>query len=154
MTERRTTTEVPYSATQMFDLVADIERYPEFLPWCVALRTIKSEGDISKGAVTAEMVVAYKVFRERFRSRVLFDRAAGEVDVDYMDGPFKSLQNHWRFTALPDGGSLIDFAISFEFSNFILQATARSVFDKAFSRMSEAFVTRANEVYGLPAQGA
>lgn len=147
MTERRTTTEVPYSAAQMFDLVADIERYPEFLPWCVALRTIKHEGDAAKGALTAEMVVAYKVFRERFKSRVLLDRAAGAVDVDYMDGPFRSLQNRWRFTDRPEGGSLIHFEIAFEFSNFILQATARNVFDKAFSRMSEAFVTRADDIY-------
>ncbi len=147
MTERRTTTEVPFSAAQMFDLVADIERYPEFLPWCAALRIIIREGDAAKVTLTADMVVAYKVFRERFKSRVLLDRAAGKIDVDYMDGPFRSLQNHWQFTALPDGGSVIHFEIAFEFSNFILQATARTVFDKAFARMSEAFVKRANEVY-------
>ena len=148
MTERRTTTEVPYSAAQMFDLVADIEQYPAFLPWCVALRTIKREGDTEKCTLTAEMVVAYKVFRERFRSRVQLDRAAGTVNVDYMDGPFRSLQNYWRFTDLSQGGSLVEFEIAFEFSNFILQAAARSVFDKAFARMSEAFVARANDVYG------
>lgn len=147
MTDRRTTTEVTHSAAQMFNLVADIERYPEFLPWCVALRTIKREGDVEKGALTAEMVVAYKVFRERFKSRVLLNRLAGEIDVDYMDGPFRSLQNRWRFQDLPDGGSLIGFEISFEFSNFILQAAARNVFDKAFARMSEAFVTRADVIY-------
>lgn len=147
MTERRTTTEVPYSAAQMFDLVADIERYPEFLPWCAALRIIKREGDAAKGTLTADMVVAYRVFRERFKSRVLLDRAAGRIDVDYMDGPFRSLQNHWRFTDRPEGGSLIDFEIAFEFGNFILQATARNVFDKAFARMSEAFVMRADVIY-------
>ena len=147
MTERRTTTEVPYSAVQMFDLVADIERYPEFLPWCAALRINKRDGDAARGTLTADMVVAYKVFRERFKSRVLLDRAAGRIDVDYMDGPFRSLQNHWQFSDRPEGGSLIDFEIAFEFSNFVLQATAQTVFDKAFSRMSEAFVARAGVIY-------
>lgn len=131
----------------MFDLVADIEQYPEFLPWCVALRVMQRD-DGEKGAMMADMVVAYKVFRERFRSRVLFDRTTGKIDVDYLDGPFRSLQNHWQFTDLKNGGSTIHFEIAFEFSNFILQATARSVFDKAFARMSDAFVKRADEVYG------
>lgn len=148
MTERKTTTIVPYSAAQMFNLVADIERYPEFLPWCVALR-IKERGAVADNNVlTADMVVAYKVFRERFRSRVLLNSDAGKIDVDYLDGPFRSLRNAWQFSDLPEGGSQIDFAIAFEFSNFILQATARNVFDKAFARMSEAFVKRANEIYG------
>ena len=148
MTQKRTQTTVPYSAEQMFNLVADIERYPEFLPWCIALRITKREGDADKGKMTADMVVAYKVFRERFSSRVTYDREAREITAEYLDGPFKSLNNQWRFSDLPDGGSLIDFGIAFEFNNFILQATARNVFDKAFSRMSEAFVKRAGELYG------
>ena len=148
MTERKTTTNVPYSAGQMFNLVADIERYPEFLPWCVALRITEPGANPDKNVLTADMVVAYKVFRERFRSRVLLNRDDGRIDVDYLDGPFRSLHNRWQFTDLPEGGSQIDFEIAFEFSNFILQATARNVFDKAFARMSEAFVKRADEVYG------
>ena len=136
----------------MFNLVADIERYPEFLPWCVALRITQRDPAPEPASLTAEMVVAYKVFRERFKSRVLLDRPAGKIEVDYMDGPFSSLQNLWRFQDLPQGGSQVDFEISFEFSNFILQATARNVFDKAFARMSEAFVARADEIYAVTAK--
>ncbi len=148
MTERRTTTTVPYSAAQMFDLVADVEKYPEFLPWCVALRVVAREAVEGSWLLTADMVVAYKVFRERFRSRVLLDRGEGKIEVDYIDGPFQNLHNRWRFTDLTEGGSRIDFEIAFEFRNVVLQAAARSVFDKAFARMSEAFVRRAEAVYG------
>lgn len=148
MTERRTTTTVPYSAAQMFDLVADVEKYPEFLPWCVALRVVARKAVAGSGVLTADMVVAYKVFRERFRSRVLLDRGEGKIEVDYIDGPFQNLHNRWQFTDLTEGGSRIDFEIAFEFRNVVLQAAARSVFDKAFARMSEAFVRRAEAVYG------
>lgn len=148
MTEKRTTTQVPYAAGQMFDLVADVEKYPEFLPWCVALRVLQNSAVGGQGGLTAEMIVAYKVFRERFRSKVFLDRAAGTIDAEYMDGPFRSLQNHWRFIDKPEGGSVIEFEIAFEFKNFVLQATAHTVFEKAFARMSEAFVKRADEVYG------
>ncbi len=130
----------------MFALVADVERYPEFLPWCVGLRII--EEDKSAGTLTADMIVAYKVFRERFRSRVRLDAENKRIEAAYVDGPFRNLENRWRFTDKPEGGSVIDFEIAFEFKNFLLQATAQAVFDKAFSRMSEAFVKRAEEVYG------
>jgi len=132
----------------MFDLVADVDQYPVFLPWCVALRVIKKDIDDGQGTLTADMIVAYKVFREKFRSKVTLDRAHYAIDVCYQDGPFKNLENRWRFIDQPDGGSVIDFEIIFEFKNFILQAAAQAVFDKAFSRMSEAFVTRADEIYG------
>jgi len=148
VTSRHTKTPVPYSAAQMFDLVADVDQYPAFLPWCVALRVIKKDIDDGQGTLTADMVVAYKVFREKFRSKVTLDRAHYAIDVCYQDGPFKNLENRWRFIDQPDGGSVIDFEIIFEFKNFILQAAAQAVFDKAFSRMSEAFVTRADEIYG------
>ena len=144
MTSRHTQTEVPYSADQMYELVADVERYPEFLPWCVGLRIIE-RGDAK---ITADMIVAYKVFRERFRSRVTLDQDEKQINVAYVDGPFSNLENRWRFTDKPEGGSVIDFEIEFEFKNFLLQATAQAVFDKAFARMSEAFVKRAHEVYG------
>ena len=146
MTSRTTQTHVQYSADQMFALVADVERYPEFLPWCVGLRII--EEDKNAGTLTADMIVAYKVFRERFRSRVQLDPESKRIEADYVDGPFRNLENRWRFTDKPEGGSVIDFEIAFEFKNFLLQATAQAVFDKAFSRMSEAFVKRADEVYG------
>ncbi|GJL92864.1 type II toxin-antitoxin system RatA family toxin [Hyphococcus sp.] len=146
MTARRTQTQVPYTADQMFALVADVERYPEFLPWCVGLRII--EQDKNTGVMTADMIVAYKVFRERFRSRVQLDPTNKRIEAAYVDGPFRNLENRWRFIDQLQGGSIIDFEIAFEFKNFLLQATAQAVFDKAFSRMSEAFVRRAEDVYG------
>ncbi len=134
----------------MFALVADIERYPQFLPWCVALRISSRnvEGDIE--FVTSDMVVAYHVFREKFRSLVRLDRKSGRIDVDYVDGPFRSLHNSWSFKDRAEGGAIVDFSIAFEFRNVVLQATAQAVFEKAFLRMSEAFVERARDVYGVP----
>jgi coenzyme Q-binding protein COQ10 len=146
VTSRKTTTEVPYTAAQMFDLVADVERYPEFLPWCAVLRVV--ERDEAKGTLVADMVVAYHVFRERFRSRVKLDPANRGIEAAYLNGPFRNLENRWRFTDKPEGGSVIDFEITFEFKNFLLQATAQAVFDRAFAKMSDAFVKRAEEVYG------
>jgi len=128
----------------MFALVADVERYPEFIPWCVALRIVERGNE----TLLADMVVAYRVFRERFRSRVMLDREAGSITAHYVDGPFRTLRNEWRFQDRPEGGSTIDFLIDFEFRNFVLQATAQTVFDKAFLKMSDAFVARANTVYG------
>ncbi len=145
MTARRTTTEVPYTAAEMFALVADLERYPEFIPWCVALRVVER----GEGGLLADMVVAYRVFRERFRSRVTLDRPTGRIRAEYVDGPFRTLKNEWTFTDLPRGGSTIDFLIDFEFRSFLLQATAQTVFDKAFAKMAEAFVARAKSIYGV-----
>jgi coenzyme Q-binding protein COQ10 len=147
VTARRTTAEVPYSAAEMFALVADVERYPDFIPWCVALRVVER----GEGMLLADMVVAYKVFRERFRSRVALDPAGGRITATYVDGPFRTLRNEWSFRDRPGGGSTIDFLIDFEFRNFILQATALQVFDKAFAKMADAFVARAKAVYGVRA---
>lgn len=148
MTERRTSTGVPYTAQQMFDLVADVEKYPEFLPWCVALRVLRRDIDERGGLLLAEMVVAYAVFRERFRSEVNLDVPGKRIDVYYLDGPFERLQNEWRFEDRPEGGSTIHFFIAFEFHNLLLQTAARAMFDRAFARMSEAFIRRAEDVYG------
>lgn len=131
----------------MFDLVADVKRYPSFLPWCVALRITDSRANGAIDLITADMVVAYKVFRERFKSKVSLERQAHSIDVEYIDGPFKNLRNSWRFHDLEESGSTVEFEIDFEFRNPILQTTARAVFDKAFLRMSEAFVERANTLY-------
>lgn len=132
----------------MFALVADVERYPEFLPWCVALRIAdrREEGEIE--FLTCDMVAAYKVFREKFRSRVRLDRAERQIDVEYVDGPFRSLKNDWAFRDLLHGGSVVEFSIEFQFRSALLQATAQAVFEKAFLKMSEAFVERARSVYG------
>jgi len=132
----------------MFSLVADVERYPEFLPWCVALRIVDRRIEDDVEFLTCDMVVAYKVFREKFRSLVRLNSKARAIDVDYVNGPFRSLRNDWGFSDLPNGGSKVDFSIAFEFRSLVLQATAQAVFEKAFLKMSEAFVERARTVYG------
>lgn len=147
MTAKSTRVDVPYSAEQMYALVADIERYPEFLPWCVALRVLSNESAPPLVYQTADMVVAYRVFRERFRTRVTLDAQGRRISARYVDGPFHSLTTDWRFQPLPRGSRIL-FDISFEFRNILMQATARAVFERAFARMAEAFVERAGAVYG------
>lgn len=148
MTARRTKTWVSHRAEQMFALVADVERYPEFLPYCVALRVLSREREASCDTLTAEMIVAYGAFRERFRSRVRLDRAGLMIEATYLDGPFRKLRNLWRFQGVGEG-SEVDFTIEFELRSFFLQAAAATVFDGAFGRMSDAFITRADEIYGV-----
>jgi coenzyme Q-binding protein COQ10 len=148
VTERRITKDVSYSARQMFDLVADVERYPEFLPWCAALRVLERDIQEGEGKLVADMVVVYGVFRETFRSEVLLDSKAKRIDVYYLKGPFKHLHTNWRFEDAPAGGSTVRFDIEFEFRNVVLQAAARAVIEKLFVTMSDAFVARAHEVYG------
>ena len=148
MTKRHSRTEVPYSAIEMFDLVADVERYPEFIPYCIGLRVINDNAKDGEGDLTADMLVAYKMFREKFRSHVTLNRSDGVIDVEYVDGPFKYLKNKWRFESREDGGSVINFDIDFEFKNIILQTAAKNVFERAFLKMSEAFVERAEIIYG------
>ena len=148
MITRRTTSDVPFTAAQMFDLVADVEKYPEFLPHCLALRVVSNKTKGGEGELVADMIVAFKVFREKFRSKVTLDKPALFIDVDYADGPFRHLDTKWCFTDKTEGGSTIDFEIDFEFSNVLLQTTAQLIFDKAFAKMSDAFVERAYEVYG------
>lgn len=138
--EQRT---VPYSAEQMFDLVADVGRYREFLPWVIATR-IRSD---SEHEMIADMVVGFKSFRESFTSRVLKDRPE-EIEVIYIDGPLRDLDNIWRFEPLPDGGCRIDFCVDFAFKSRVFEALAGQYFDRAFRKMVAAFETRADELYG------
>ncbi|MBM3566641.1 MAG: type II toxin-antitoxin system RatA family toxin [Alphaproteobacteria bacterium] len=134
---------LPFSAEQMFDLVADVEKYPQFLPWCVATR-IKSR---TPDGVVADMVIGYKVFRERFTSIANFDRKAMRIDVEYKEGPFRFLNNHWVFE--PDGGGCaIDFYVDFEFRSQILEKAIAVVFNEAVKRMVAAFEKRAQALYG------
>lgn len=148
MTSRRSKSNVPFTARQMYDLVANIEAYPEFIPWCAALRVVSKDVNEGKGTMLADMVVAYKVFREKFRSKVFLEPERNHIHAHYTDGPFETLQTEWRFADLPEGGSTIDFFIEFHFRNVLLQSTARIVFEKAFARMTDAFVDRAHEIYG------
>ena len=133
---------LPYTPAEMFDLVADIEKYPEFLPWCVGTRIRSREGSL----VVADMIIGYKMFRESFTSRVTLSKP-DRIDVEYSDGPFKYLHNHWIFE--PDGkGTCIDFFVDFEFKSRILQAMIGVVFGEAVRIMVNAFERRAETVYG------
>ena len=132
---------VPYTADLMFRVVSDVEHYPEFLPWVVALRILSRE----ETTLLAEMAVGYGPFRERYTSRVTLDPAARTVDVVAIKGPFRQLENHWRFTP-QNAGCLIDFTIQFEFANPLLQATASKAFEKVINKMTDAFVARAAQL--------
>lgn len=138
---------VPHSSDQMFDLVADVERYPEFLPLCEALSIRSRKERDSKVLLIADMTVGYKAIRETFTTQVLLNRAEHVIDVKYIDGPFKYLDNRWRFEDRPEGGCTIHFFIDYEFKSRILGALMGSMFDRAFRMFSEAFETRAAKIY-------
>lgn len=135
-----------YRPEQLFDLVADVERYPEFLPWCIGAR-IRERG---KSLLIADLVIGFKVIRERFTSRVALDRPHLAIEVTYADGPFKHLSNRWRFEPRPNGGCLIDFYVEFEFRSVVLQKLIGVLFHEAVKRMVAAFETRARALYGPP----
>ncbi len=134
---------LPYTPEQLFDLVADIERYPEFLPWCLGARINRRRGD----EIWADLVIGFKVYRERFTSHVVLDRP-GRIHVRYSDGPFRYLENAWRFDPGPDGGCVLDFYVDFEFSSRVLQKLIEALFSEAVRRMVAAFEARARRLYG------
>ena len=143
---------LPYSARQMFDLVADVERYPEFLPWNSAARIrTRSAGEDGSEIIEADLVISFKVFRERFGSRVVLWPVDGQgplkIDTEYLDGPFKYMRSGWTFTDLPEGGCRVDFHVDFEFKNAILQKLIGVVFGEAMSRIIRAFEERARKLY-------
>jgi coenzyme Q-binding protein COQ10 len=138
--EQRT---LPYSQKQLFELVASVERYPEFLPWCSAARITRRDGDVFH----ADLVVRFKVFQERFVSKVTL-HPQRQIDVAYINGPFRYLNNHWRFLESGDGGCTIDFYVDFEFRSKVLQKLIGLLFNEAVSRMVGAFEARANQLYG------
>lgn len=140
---------MPYSATQMFDLIADIKAYPEFLPWCAAVRERSRRLEEGREVIDADMVVSFKVFREKFGSRVVLDRAAGRIDVSYLDGPFRYLDNRWQFTAREDGQCEVDFFVDFEFRSRTLQTLIGVVFHQAMQQIVRAFEKRAATLYGV-----
>jgi len=132
-----------WSPEQMFDLVADVRRYPEFLPWVVATR-IKSD---SESEMIADMLVGFNALREKFTSRVRKLRP-DRIEVEYLDGPMKSLSNTWAFSPGEDGGCVIDFCVEFSFRNAIFEKLAGQYLDRAFRKMVAAFETRAAKLYG------
>jgi coenzyme Q-binding protein COQ10 len=142
------TRHLPYSAQQMYDLVADVARYPEFLPWCAAAR-IRSTRDIpDNGTVmAADLVISFKVFRERFGSRVTLWPDVYKIDTEYLDGPFRYMKSNWAFADAP-GGCEVTFFVDFEFKNAVLQGIIGVVFNEAMQRIVRAFERRAAELYG------
>ena len=137
---------LPYSSDQMFDLVAAVERYPEFLPWCLGTRVTRREPDI----VEADMLIGFLMFRERFGSRVQLHRGEYRIEVNYTHGPFRYLVNRWRFDQRTDGCE-VDFFVDFEFRSRLLKRVMGGLFADAVDRMVRAFESRARQLYGAPA---
>lgn len=138
---------VPHSPDEMYALVADVERYPEFLPLCEALSVRSRKERDGKELLVADMTVGYKAIRETFTTQVLLNGAERAIDVKYIDGPFRYLDNRWRFEPLPDGGCSVNFFIDYEFKSRILGALMGSMFDRAFRMFTEAFEKRADAIY-------
>jgi coenzyme Q-binding protein COQ10 len=150
MPEFQTRRRVPYSPAQMYALVADVERYPEFVPLCEMLQ-VRSRTPTPGGEVLiASMQVGYGTIRERFTSRVTLEPATPYVRAEYVDGPFHHLDNRWRFQPV-GGGCEVDFFITYEFKSLMLQMLVGGMFDHAFRSFTEAFEARARDVYGPPA---
>ena len=139
---------LPHSAEQMYALVADVAKYPQFLPWCAAAR-IRSLTPVEGGRVEmlADLVISFKVFRERFGSRVVLDEAERHIDTEYLDGPFKYMKSTWDFEPVEGGGCEVRFFVDFEFKNAILQGVIGVVFNEAMQRIVRAFEQRAEALY-------
>jgi len=150
MPQFHTTRTVPHSQRQMFDLVADVERYPEFLPLCEALTVRSRKERDGKVLLIADMTVGYKAIRETFTSQVLLKPDDLAIDVKYLDGPFKYLDNKWTFVPREEGGCDVRFFIDYEFKSRMLGALMGAMFDRAFRMFAEAFEKRATEIYGEP----
>jgi coenzyme Q-binding protein COQ10 len=138
--ERRS---LPHNAAQMYDLVADVRRYPEFLPWVSAIRIRKDD----ESEMLADMIVGFKSLRETFSSRVV-KMPKSSIVVDYLDGPMKHLHNAWSFEDVEGGGSIVEFTVDFSFRNRVFEALAGQFFDSALRKMTAAFVERADMLYG------
>lgn len=148
MPRHKETRRLPYSTEQMFDLVADVRSYPEFLPWVAGIR-VRSDSDTE---MVADMIVGFKGLSESFTSRVRKVRSES-VHVDYLDGPLKHLSNDWKFRPDGEGGVLIDFEVDFAFKNKLFEMIAGQMFDKALRKMIGAFEGRAADLYASSASG-
>lgn len=151
MSSFHTTRRMPFSARQMFDLVADVERYPQFLPMCEALVVKRRWEEGGRPHIVADMSVGYGAIRETFTTQVVFDPAAFTVHAanppGQGSGPFKSIENRWSFRDVP-GGCEVEFQIAYAFKSFVLQALVGGLFDKVFRKYTEAFEARAHQIYG------
>ena len=141
------TRKLPYTAQQMYDLVADVGSYPEFLPWCAAarVRSVTPQGDAE--VMLADLVISFKVFRERFGSRVTLFPKDMKIDTEYLDGPFRYMKSNWAFRDA-EGGCEVSFFVDFEFKNAVLQGIIGLVFNEAMQRVVRAFERRAAALYG------
>ena len=142
------TRRLPHSARQMYDLVADVGAYPQFLPWCAAARIRQVVPQGAAEVMEADLVISFKLFRERFGSRVTLWAQDLRIDTEYLDGPFRYLKSQWRFADLPGGGCEVSFFVDFEFRNIVLQKVIGVVFDEAMHRIVRAFEARAVDLYG------
>ncbi|WP_152048207.1 type II toxin-antitoxin system RatA family toxin [Aureimonas psammosilenae] len=142
---------VKHSPDQMFDLVADVEKYPEFLPLCERLEVRSRQERDDKSLLIADMTVAYKMIRETFASQVLLRPTDNEIDVKYLEGPFRYLDNRWTFEPNGANGANVRFFIDYEFKSRMLGMLMGSMFDFAFRRFAQAFEERADRIYGVPA---
>jgi coenzyme Q-binding protein COQ10 len=138
---------LPYSAQQMYDLVADVASYPDFLPWCAAarIRSVTPDGDTE--IMEADLVISFKVFRERFTSRVMLLPNDRKIDTEYLDGPFRYMKSNWAFRDV-EGGCEVSFFVDFAFRNMVLQKLIGVVFNEAMQRIVRAFEARAVDLYG------
>ena len=148
MPQYETTRPVAHSAENMFALVADVEQYPEFLPMCEALSVRSRREREGITLLVADMTVGYKAIRETFTSQVVLRPDKNLIDVRYIDGPLRHLENRWTFEPTEGGGCLVHFHIDYEFKSRILGAVMGAVFDRAFRKFAEAFEQRADAVYG------
>lgn len=135
---------LPYRPDQIFDLVADVGKYPEFLPWCTGARIREQRPEM----LLADLMIGFKMVREKFTSRVWLNRPESRIDVEFIDGPFKYLKNHWTFEPTPEGHCRIAFYLEFEFKSMVLQKLIGVLFHEAVKRMVAAFETRAQQLYG------
>ena len=140
--------EVAHSARDMYELVADVEKYPEFLPLCQSLSVRSRKQREGRTMLIADMTVAYKVIKESFTSQVMLNPEELTIDVKYLDGPFRYLDNHWQFRETGRDSCEINFDLDYELRSRSLQLVMGSVFDLAFSRFTTAFEDRANKIYG------
>lgn len=144
---------IAYTPEQLYGLVADIESYPEFLPWCLAARIRRRKREDDVELIVADLVIGFRMIRERFTSHVRLDEAGRKIHVTYAEGPFKHMNNHWVFLDHEDG-CLIDFYVDFEFRSKLLQKLMEALFHEAVRRMVGAFEARAKELYGAAGGGA
>jgi coenzyme Q-binding protein COQ10 len=144
---------VRHSAADMFDLVADVDKYPQFVPFCRSMK-VKKRGEDARGrpTIVCEMTIAYKMIHETFTTRVTLDRTELQIIVDYLSGPFRRLENRWRFRAVAERMCEVEFYLVYEFQSRTFGMLMGAMFEAVFRRFADAFERRADEIYGRPAQ--